>query len=55
MSPPGTGFQLMRDAVLSLAAEHAWASALINPRQSSAHVQTIRRSSCQTPFRATPA
>jgi len=38
MSPPTPGFQLMRDAVLSLAAEHEWASGLINPRQSSAHV-----------------
>ncbi len=38
MSPPSAGFRLMRDAVLSLAAEHAWASALVNPRQSSAHV-----------------
>lgn len=38
MSPPGPGFKLMRDAVLSLAADHAWASALVNPRQSSAHV-----------------
>ncbi len=37
MSPPGPGFTLMRDAVLSLAADHAWASALINPRQSSTH------------------
>ena len=37
MSPPGPGFRLMRDAVLSLAADHAWASALVNPRQSSAH------------------
>lgn len=38
MSPPGAGFRLMRDAVLSLAADHPWASALVNPRQSSAHV-----------------
>ncbi len=38
MSPPGPGFRLMRDAALVLAAEHAWASSLINPRQSSAHV-----------------
>ncbi len=38
MSPPGPGYRLMRDAVLSLAAHHAWASALINPRQSAAHV-----------------
>ncbi len=38
MSPPGAGFRLMRDAVLSLAADHPWASTLINPRQSSAHV-----------------
>ena len=28
MSPPGAGFKLLRDAVLTLAAEHAWASAL---------------------------
>ncbi len=38
MSPPGAGFKLLRDAVLTLAAEHAWASALVDPRQSSAHV-----------------
>ena len=38
MSPPGPGFKLMRDAVLSLAVDHPWASTLINPRQSSAHV-----------------
>ena len=38
MSPPGPGFRLMRDAVLSLAADHPWVSTLINPRQSSAHV-----------------
>jgi len=38
MSPPGPGFRLMRDAVLALAADHTWASALVNPRQSSAHV-----------------
>ena len=38
MSPPGAGFKLLRDAVLTLAAEHPWASALVDPRQSSAHV-----------------
>jgi 3-(3-hydroxy-phenyl)propionate hydroxylase len=38
MSPPSAGFRMMRDAVLSLAAKHEWASALVNPRQSSAHV-----------------
>ena len=38
MSPPGEGFRLLRDAVLTLAAEHSWASALVDPRQSSAHV-----------------
>ena len=37
MSPPGPGFRLMRDAALALAAEHPWASALADPRQSSAH------------------
>lgn len=37
MSPPGPGFRLMRDAVLLLAADHPWASGLVNPRQSSAH------------------
>jgi 3-(3-hydroxy-phenyl)propionate hydroxylase len=37
MSPPGPGFRLMRDAALTLAAEHPWASALVDPRQSSAH------------------
>lgn len=38
MSPPGPGFRLLRDAALTLAAEHPWASALVDPRQSSAHV-----------------
>ena len=38
MSPPTPGFQLMRDAALYLAAGHEWASGLVNPRQSSAHV-----------------
>lgn len=38
MSPPGAGFRLLRDAVLTLAAEHDWASALVDPRQTSAHV-----------------
>ncbi|CAA9233310.1 MAG: 2-polyprenyl-6-methoxyphenol hydroxylase and related FAD-dependent oxidoreductases [uncultured Acetobacteraceae bacterium] len=38
MSPPGAGFRLLRDAALTLAAEHPWASALVDPRQSSAHV-----------------
>jgi 3-(3-hydroxy-phenyl)propionate hydroxylase len=38
MSPPSAGFRIMRDAVLCLAAEHPWASTLINPRQSAAHV-----------------
>ncbi|MGH7048850.1 MAG: FAD-dependent monooxygenase, partial [Stellaceae bacterium] len=37
MSPPSAGFRLLRDAALSLATEHEWASALVNPRQSSAH------------------
>jgi 3-(3-hydroxy-phenyl)propionate hydroxylase len=37
MSPPGPGFRLMRDAALSLAAGHPWASALADPRQASAH------------------
>lgn len=38
MSPPGPGFRLLRDAALHLAADHPWASALVNPRQSSAHI-----------------
>ncbi|MDP3749531.1 MAG: FAD-dependent monooxygenase [Phenylobacterium sp.] len=38
MSPPTEGFRVMRDAVLSLATDVAWAGALLNPRQSSAHV-----------------
>ncbi len=38
MSPPGAGFRLMRDAALELAGAHAFASALLNPRQSAAHV-----------------
>ncbi|MGH7103782.1 MAG: FAD-dependent monooxygenase [Acetobacteraceae bacterium] len=36
MSPPSAGFRLLRDTALSLATEHEWASALVNPRQSSA-------------------
>lgn len=36
MSPPSAGFRLLRDAALSLATEHEWASALVNPRQASA-------------------
>ena len=38
MSPPGAGFRLMRDAALELAGAHPFASALLNPRQSAAHV-----------------
>ncbi|ABQ69872.1 monooxygenase, FAD-binding [Rhizorhabdus wittichii RW1] len=38
MSPPSEGFQRMRDAVLSLSGRHRWASELLNPRQSTAHV-----------------
>ncbi len=38
MSPPGAGFRLMRDAALGLAAGHAWAGALADPRQASAHL-----------------
>jgi len=36
MAPPSHGFALMREAVLSLAAEHAWVRPLVNPRQTSA-------------------
>lgn len=36
MAPPSRGFELMRDAVLSLAARHRDLATLINPRQSSA-------------------
>jgi 3-(3-hydroxy-phenyl)propionate hydroxylase len=35
MAPPSRGFELMRDAVLSLAARHPALRSLINPRQSS--------------------
>jgi 3-(3-hydroxy-phenyl)propionate hydroxylase len=38
MSPPTPGFERMRDAVLSLSGTHRWASELLNPRQSTAHV-----------------
>jgi 3-(3-hydroxy-phenyl)propionate hydroxylase len=38
MSPPTEGFRLLRDAVLKLSERHSWASTLINPRQSTAHV-----------------
>lgn len=34
MSPPSPTYALMREAVLSLSAEHRWLSSLINPRQS---------------------
>ena len=33
MTPPGPGFTLMRDAVLSLAISQPWVRGLINPRQ----------------------
>lgn len=36
MAPPSRGYELMRDAVLSLAKEHPALATLINPRQSSA-------------------
>ncbi len=36
MAPPSFAFDLMRDAVLGLAAKHAGVRALINPRQTSA-------------------
>lgn len=35
MAPPSRGFEVMRDAVLALAARHPGLSSLINPRQSS--------------------
>lgn len=38
MSPPTPGFERMRDAVLALSGSHRWASELLNPRQSTAHV-----------------
>jgi 3-(3-hydroxy-phenyl)propionate hydroxylase len=40
MSPPSEGFRLMRDGALLLAEQAEWARALINPRQSTAHVYT---------------
>lgn len=36
MAPPSDGYEIMREAVLSLAARHPALSTLINPRQSSA-------------------
>ena len=36
MAPPSHAFELMRRAVLSLAAKHEWMRTLINPRQTSA-------------------
>lgn len=38
MSPPSAGFHLMRDSALLLAERAEWVRALINPRQSAAHV-----------------
>ncbi len=34
MTPPSTGYRLMRDAALQLAIDHDWAKPFINPRQS---------------------
>ncbi len=36
MAPPSPPFKLMRDAVLSLAADHSWITSLLNPRQHAA-------------------
>jgi len=36
MAPPSHAFEVMREAVLSLAAKHEWIRTLINPRQTSA-------------------
>lgn len=43
MSPPSEGFRIMRDGALLLAERADWARALINPRQSTAHVYSTSR------------
>ncbi len=40
MTPPGQGFTLMRDAVLSLAISQPWVRGLINPRQAAPFAYT---------------
>lgn len=47
MSPPHRGFELMREAVLSLAGDHAGIAQLVNPRQTSAI--TYHQSCLSTP------
>ncbi len=42
MAPPSRGFELMRDAVLSLAARHPALRSLINPRQTTWPLPTLR-------------
>ena len=49
MAPPSRGFELMRDAVLSLAARHPAIGTLINPRQSSTVVYSDSPLSTVTP------
>lgn len=50
MSPPHRGFELMREAALSLAGRHPGIARLVNPRQTSAI--TYRQSSLSTPGEA---
>jgi 3-(3-hydroxy-phenyl)propionate hydroxylase len=58
MAPPSNGYQIMREAVLSLAARHPALSTLINPRQSSAiHYDASRLNTTmdERAFRGGPA
>jgi 3-(3-hydroxy-phenyl)propionate hydroxylase len=58
MAPPSSGYQIMREAVLSLAARHPSLSTLINPRQStSIHYDASRLNTAadESDFRGGPA
>jgi 3-(3-hydroxy-phenyl)propionate hydroxylase len=59
MAPPSRGYEVMRDAVLSLAAKHPALAHLINPRQSSAvHYEATSLNSAaagEAGFRAGPS
>ena len=47
MTPPSRGFELMREAALSLAVSNSFARPLVNPRQTTAI--TFPQSAIQTP------
>ena len=57
MAPPSRGYEVMRDAVLSLATKHPALAHLINPRQSSAifyEASPLSATSADSGFRAGP-